>query len=405
MYVVNAQLNRWPSRVKADYSPNQIFYGKRHDKQSVYNVLGMDLVKVAQTEAGLEAAYNLISGNKSRVMIPNEDIVRLIEDADKQFLCELRDEGIEMDDSDESHDDDEAPGLKDGINEDAQVVEKDNSLSIMDNAPNVQALKEDNVGNKNEDVIVNGIDAAVNEDDTVVRGDSPEKEVPNDNKKKEDCVIDVDTPKSNKRKTTEHDYNDYISKYGDTPNRGSIRSEVFRSSVAQAKQVNKRRAKWTKEELAVSDICNIEMEGNIRGATGAKYLPVAIMEVLKTASGNTAYKVATKHGYLMKNYQRHQLHYMPLLTKELLSIDETNEKVFSVKLLSEQTAVSLYNIAGVSGKCKCKTDCGAPGSKCSCKNKGIFCTSKCHGGRGTKGEKKCSLIPPLSGYYCKPCEM
>jgi hypothetical protein len=85
--------------VKADYSPNQIFYSKRHAKQSVYNVLGMDLVKVAQTKAGLEAAYNLISGNKSRAMIPNEDIIRLIEDADKKFLCELRDEGIEMDDS------------------------------------------------------------------------------------------------------------------------------------------------------------------------------------------------------------------------------------------------------------------------------------------------------------------
>ena len=54
MYVVNAQLNRRPSRVKADYSPNQIFYGKRNDKQSVYNVLGMDLVKVAQTKAGQE---------------------------------------------------------------------------------------------------------------------------------------------------------------------------------------------------------------------------------------------------------------------------------------------------------------------------------------------------------------
>ena len=47
-----------------------------------------------------------------------------------------------MDDSDESHIDDEPPRLNDGINEDAQVVEKDNSLSIIDNAPNVQAIKD-----------------------------------------------------------------------------------------------------------------------------------------------------------------------------------------------------------------------------------------------------------------------
>jgi hypothetical protein len=134
------------------------------------------------------------------------------------------------------------------------------------------------------------------------------------------------------------------------------------------------------------------MKGNIHGTTGATYLPVAIMEVLKTTSRSTAYKVARKHGYLMKNYQCHQLHYKPLLTKELLSIYETNEKGFSEKLLSKQTALSLYSIAGVLGKCKCKADCGAPGSKCSCKNKGISCTSKCHGGRGTLEEKKCSLF-------------
>lgn len=36
------------------------------------------------------------------------------------------------------------------------------------------------------------------------------------------------------------------------------------------------------------------MEGNIHCATGEKYLPVAIMEALKTTSRNTGYKVDTK---------------------------------------------------------------------------------------------------------------
>ena len=130
--------------MKADYSPNQIFYGKRHDKQSVYNVLGSELIKVAQTKAGPDAAYNLSSGNKGREMIPTQDIIRVIEDADEQFLCELRDEGLETEASGESHDDDEISGLKDGTDEHAQDVEE-TGLPNMDDALNVDALKEDDV--------------------------------------------------------------------------------------------------------------------------------------------------------------------------------------------------------------------------------------------------------------------
>jgi hypothetical protein len=155
--------------------------------------------------------------------------------------------------------------------------------------------------------------------------------------------------------------------------------------------------------LRVGDICNVEVKGNIHGAEGPKYLPVAVMEASLSKKGNTSYKVATKHGYLVRKYQRQELHFMPLLTKELLGIDESMDS-FHDKPLSEQTAVSLFSVVGVTGKCKCKGDCGAPGSKCSCKSKGIFCTSKCHGGRGTKGEKKCSLYPKeLTLDHCSPC--
>jgi hypothetical protein len=38
--------------------------------------------------------------------------------------------------------------LKDGTNEDAQVAEEANGLSVMDDAPNVDAFKEDDVSNK-----------------------------------------------------------------------------------------------------------------------------------------------------------------------------------------------------------------------------------------------------------------
>ena len=155
--------------------------------------------------------------------------------------------------------------------------------------------------------------------------------------------------------------------------------------------------------MSVGDVCYVEIEGKICGAEGPKYLPVAVMEVSFSQKGNISYKVAIKHGYLVRTYQHQELHFMPLLTKELLGIDESTES-FNETPLSEQTAVSLYSVVGVTGKCKCKGDCGAQGSKYSCKSKGIFCTSKCHGGRGTKGEKKCSLIPKeLTLDHCSPC--
>lgn len=77
-----------------------------------------------------------------------------------------------MGQSEQSHDNDETPGLVNGINEDAQVVEE---VSIMENALNVEAFNEDNTGNPNEAAHVDGTDADVNEDDNTLRDDFPEK--------------------------------------------------------------------------------------------------------------------------------------------------------------------------------------------------------------------------------------
>jgi hypothetical protein len=40
------------------------------------------------------------------------------------------------------------PGLKDGTNDDARVVDGANGLSIMDDVPNVDVFKEDDGSNK-----------------------------------------------------------------------------------------------------------------------------------------------------------------------------------------------------------------------------------------------------------------
>jgi hypothetical protein len=87
MHIVSTQLNRRPSRVKADYSPNQIFYGKRHDKFSVDNILSHDIVKWAEMEAGLEAAYKAVC--ELMETRSTEDILKIIRDADMEFLRDL----------------------------------------------------------------------------------------------------------------------------------------------------------------------------------------------------------------------------------------------------------------------------------------------------------------------------
>ena len=67
--------------MKADYRPNQIFNVKRNAKQSI---LGMNLVKVAQNETGLEVAFNLMPESNNRAMIPIEGIIRVITEAEQK---------------------------------------------------------------------------------------------------------------------------------------------------------------------------------------------------------------------------------------------------------------------------------------------------------------------------------
>ena len=148
--------------------------------------------------------------------------------------------------------------------------------------------------------------------------------------------------------------------------------------------MNKHRVQLNKGKLDVGDICKITIEGNIRVTTRAKYLPAAVMELATLTNRHIIYKIATRNGFPKSKYQCQQMHYMPMLTNGLLMIDEMNETVFHRYELTEQTAVSLYSMISAKEKCKCKTDCGASGSKCICNSKGIFCTSKCHGGRGSR---------------------
>ena len=91
MHIINAQRNRRPSRAKAKYNPNQIFFGKKNDKYSVQNILGHDLVKIVQTEFGLDTVYKLVVDSKN-LAAWDERI------ADRESLYELREDGVIMED-------------------------------------------------------------------------------------------------------------------------------------------------------------------------------------------------------------------------------------------------------------------------------------------------------------------
>ena len=91
VHVVSAQMNRRPSRAKANFSPSQIFYGKKHDKHLVYNVLGTRIVKLAETEGGLETAYMAVCNSKDP--ISDDKIEQIILKADAKFLQELTEKG------------------------------------------------------------------------------------------------------------------------------------------------------------------------------------------------------------------------------------------------------------------------------------------------------------------------
>ena len=102
MHIVNPQMTRQPFRAKASYSANQMFYVKKNDNYCIYNVLGPDVVKMAQTEAGLEAAYKLVCNNKGD-MPSTDDIIQVIEEADMNFLWELRQDTEKVQNEDIKH--------------------------------------------------------------------------------------------------------------------------------------------------------------------------------------------------------------------------------------------------------------------------------------------------------------
>lgn len=81
IYIVQASINKRPSRVKGNLSPYEAFYGKRL-KNSPLEIISEDLLRLCKTEDGLLAACDLVSNGAK---VSDEEIKRAIEEGDSRY--------------------------------------------------------------------------------------------------------------------------------------------------------------------------------------------------------------------------------------------------------------------------------------------------------------------------------
>ena len=163
----------------------------------------------------------------------------------------------------------------------------------------------------------------------------------------------------------------------------ACRVKASQGQQKQARRVNACRSTEYKEVLAVDDICLIRIEGTTKAATDKGAICVKVTRVRPYTSPKNGmsyrYRVCTRDGYIDKLQLRNTLEYQEQLTAEIMGIDETKEDFLTG--LSVTEASKRYNVLGGSSVCRCLTDCSKRAS-CSCRKLGIFCSTRCHGGRG-----------------------
>jgi hypothetical protein len=135
----------------------------------------------------------------------------------------------------------------------------------------------------------------------------------------------------------------------------------------------------------------IAVDGNTRGATDKRNIPVLITQIVPYTSPATKittyrYKCLTKVGFLSKNQDRSVLDYKPNLTGTFMGIDAASADV-SMRLSVNEASWRLNRLGG-SNTCRCTMDC-SKSSTCSCQRAKVMCSTKCHNGRG--GNIYCQL--------------
>jgi hypothetical protein len=161
-----------------------------------------------------------------------------------------------------------------------------------------------------------------------------------------------------------------------SPNRGVMEKIAAHYQKKQAEKVNKYRARFEKAVLDVGDIASMKVDTKTRAATDLGWLPVMVTFVREVSENKYMYSLCTQHGYLEGEYQRNDIYLNKYLTAAILRINPMTRGFKHDLTISKASA--LYNMLGGASFCRCKTNC-LVSSRCSCRQLGKLCVSKCHG--------------------------
>jgi hypothetical protein len=338
IYVINAQINNQKSESKNFKSPYEAIYGKVNVPQSTY-VLDEKILGLATTEYAVQAVeqfINLVSRSDSSKQIPVEMLHEIIQKADSLYetVVRMEEEGEEQ----AAIDFNAEKKIKMLVESYTSLLVGDMKPSSIEETPNSTAISELNIDEMEK---------------------HPKRVVPS---------------------------------LDDSPSRKNIRQEIYDAKVKQADKVNsairKKLDGIKKDPLEVNDICTLLLPPYIKSVT--RHVPVMVTEVVTLKGNKQKHKLCMKDGHIQGTYSREQLYHRASFSADLLEIN-TDAEGFKVNLKLQDVAREFNNFIG----CECKTNC-ATATRCSCRSAGLYCTTKCHGGRASN--KKCMLTTPDSPY-------
>lgn len=145
-----------------------------------------------------------------------------------------------------------------------------------------------------------------------------------------------------------------------------IHDKIVKNTSQQAKRMLQR-SKKKFPEATDSDNVVIRIPSNDR--TNCEFQNL-IGNILGLEDG--LYRIGCRAGYLRDTFARNAFEKCPT---QFLTIDDVPKRWVSLRFAS--TIASVDGKAQGSFKCNCKKSCAV--GRCKCKNKGLFCNSKCHG--------------------------
>ena len=404
VHIVNQRINFRPRRNRDNLSPYELYYGQALKGSPLDDIT--ELRKLPKTELGQQRAFDLFADGKHP---STEEVRAAIEAGDAEFFAEeARQTSSASPDTTSAAqlppatDDNNSAGI---VAESLGTNEANNESAPRDKEAEVPAVAAAAVGATAEGVEAGRDELQDDDDDDGGGGKLPAVDVadvvvgtahvtgPPAAATKTPLLCQPVSPAdadSRKRDASEASLDTDPSDI--SPRRSALRARAAASQAEQARRLNSKRATFTKPFLEKGDICNLKIDGNVRGATDMPNIPVAVslVQPSKNTDVPPKYKIATRDGFLKGYFQRDRLVHYPSTTMEIMGIDLESPKMRHD--LSDALASALFNASGGGASCGCKVKDCATNKKCTCNCRGQFCTSKCHGGRGK--HPNCTLCPP-----------